>query len=191
MSRPPLTIDPPLSRSLRYGFGLFLALAAPCAVTTTLADATIWNGPLTTFTEPAGGTGTSPADQDRITPGVWLTRNTTQGLYNAATETGFTAFVSPADTKWAYGTLANYASLTYTDWEDWTGHNPPSIVDQQAVLHLVNEDIYMSVEFLSWGIRGSGGFSYLRSTASVPEPSSAALLVAALAFFRVWRLSRR
>ena len=42
-----------------------------------------------------------------------------QGIYNAATEAGFTHFFSPQNTAWSDGTLANYASLTYVDWDTW------------------------------------------------------------------------
>ena len=48
------------------------------------------------------------------------------------------------------------------------------MVGRPAVVHLITEDIYFSVDFLSWGGR-SGGFSYERSTLSVPEPSSSIL----------------
>lgn len=141
----------------------------------------IWNGPTITFTEASGANGSQPADQDRMTFNVWLTRNLTQGLYNAKTESSYTHFSSPADTAWAYGSLANYASLTYNNWETWNGHNPPSMVGQNAVLHLISDDIYLSVKFISWG-GSSGGFSYQRSTPSVvPEPSAALMMLAGLA----------
>ncbi len=145
--------------------------------------ATVWDGPITNFTKPNSADWTQPANQDRMTSGVWLTRNTTLGLFNAATETNYTHHSSPADTAWAYGTLANYASLTYRDWEDWfggrAGGGPPSTVGKPAVLHLVAEDIYLSIEFTSWGA-SSGGFSYQRSTPSVPEPSTGLILLAGL-----------
>src|ERR1017187_4125629 len=73
--------------------------------------ATIWTGPTTNFADAAGSDPTQPANQDRLTPGVWITRGSEQGIYNAATETGFTHFSSPQDTEWANGTTANYSTL--------------------------------------------------------------------------------
>ena len=144
------------------------------------AAATVWSGPIFTFTEPNFADWTQPANQDRLTPEDWITRDTTRGLFNAASESFYTKFSSPADTQWATGTLANYASLTYTDWQDWAGSHPPSTVGEQAVVHLIADDIYLSVKFDSWG-GSAGGFSYERSTPSiVPEPSAGSMLLMGL-----------
>ncbi|HXI69372.1 MAG TPA: PEP-CTERM sorting domain-containing protein [Verrucomicrobiae bacterium] len=133
----------------------------------------IWNGPVISFDHPAD-VGTSV--QDQLTPGVWLTRDLTQGLINAFTETAYTHVFSPQDTEWAFGSLADYASLGYANWETWNGGKPAfNIVGQPAVVHLISENIYLSLTFTSWGGLG-GAFSYDRSTPSaVPEPSVWAL----------------
>ena len=130
--------------------------------------ATIWNGPTTTFVNPAGADFTLATNQDRLTPNVWITRDTNQGIFNAKTEALFTHFLSPADTEWADGTITNYSSLTYTDWDTWAKNihlGPPNTVGVNAVLHLKSEDIYLNVQFTSWGGLG-GGFSWQRSTPS-------------------------
>jgi hypothetical protein len=77
--------------------------------------ATIWTGPLITFTQAAPYP--NPGDRDQLTPNVALTRadpsgSGTGGIFNALTETSFTKLVSPAGTKWAVGSLADYATLT-------------------------------------------------------------------------------
>src|SRR5882757_3488527 len=133
----------------------------------------IWDGPTINFTH-TNNAGTSV--QDQLTPSVWLTRDLTQGLINSATETAYTHVFSPQDTEWAYGALADYASLGYADWETWNGGKPAfNIVGQPAVVHLISENIYLSLTFTSWGGPG-GAFSYDRSTPSaVPEPSVWAL----------------
>jgi len=138
--------------------------------------ATVWNGPPITFTKASGADPNLPANQDRITPNVWITRGYSGGIYNAARETGFTHYLSPTNTEWANGTLANYASLNYTNWNSWVrGHpnpSPPSTVGVDAVVHLIAEDIYLSVRFTSWAaFGGGGGFSYVRSTAPPPTPT--------------------
>jgi len=135
--------------------------------------ATVWNGPLISFSKANSTDGTLPANQDRITPNVWIARSYSQGIYNAAKEPGFTHYLSPTNTEWANGTLANYASLNYTNWNSWVrGHpnsSPPATVGVDAVVHLIAEDIYLSVRFTSWAGPG-GGFSYVRSTAPPPTP---------------------
>lgn len=134
--------------------------------------ATVWNGPLISFTKASGANPSLPANQDRITANTWITRGGTQGIYNAAQEIRFTHYFSPTNTEWANGTLANYASLTYTNWNRWAkgvNPSPPSTVGVDAVVHLIAEDIYLSVRFTSWAGPG-GGFSYVRSTAPPPTP---------------------
>jgi hypothetical protein len=160
---------------------LALVLAAPLAGR---AAATIWNGPVTLFSKAGGADPTQAVNQDRLTPNVWITRGGIQGLYNAKTESVFTQFFSPADTEWANGTTANYAALSYTDWNTWAkgvNPSPPSTVGVNAVLHLISDDIYLDIDFTSWSVSG-GGFAYQRSTPTlVPEPAAGLLLLGGLA----------
>ena len=152
-------------RALRGAAFPLLAVVAPLT-----HAATVWDGPLITYSQP-GTDPTQAANQDRLTPNVSLTRNFNEGLFNAVKEAGFNRgdFSSPTDTEWAYGTLANYASHTYTTWTAMSGKNPPTMVGKQAVLHFISEDIYLSVKFTAWGGAGSG-FSYQRSTPAVVSP---------------------
>ncbi len=149
----------------------------------------IWNGPAINFTNAAGSDPTLPASQDRLTFNVWLTRGSTQGLYNAAVETIYSS-LSPVGTEWAYGALADYASLIYQDWVVWNGKRPPSMVGQDAVLHLIPDDVYLSIRFTSWNIR-AGGFSYTRSTPPVPEPSATLMLLLGMATIAAVRFYRQ
>jgi glucose/arabinose dehydrogenase len=126
--------------------------------------ATIWTGPRITRSNTDG--------VDQITPTVGITRGGTQGIYNSSQEPGFTHFLSPKDTQWADGTTANYSTLSYTDWNSWAklGHGgPPATVGVNAVVHLITDDIYIDIKFLSWS--SGGPYSYERSTpgsANVP-----------------------
>jgi hypothetical protein len=155
------------------------------------AQGIIWNGPSIDFVNVSGSDWSQPSSQDRLTSDVWLTRGPTRGLFNAALESGFTSFVSPVGTEWAFGTLDHYASLQYATWETWNSKDPPAMVGRDAVVHLVSDDIYLSIRFTFWGFRGSG-FSYTRSTElPVPEPSTAAIAVlgfTAVALFRAKRI---
>jgi len=126
---------------------------------------TIWTGTTTTFTKVNNADWTLEANQDRITNNVWITRANNGGIFNIVTEADYTGSSSPADTEWAIGTTANIGSLTFQNWEDTSGSNPPSLVNQDMVVHLITEDIYIDIKFLSWSSGGSGGgFSYERST---------------------------
>ena len=123
----------------------------------------VWTGSTITFDR-------STANEDQISPAVWITRGGAQGIYNnspnsiSGGESFYSHNVSPEDTEWAYGALTNYTNLTFQNWEGWNGKNPPSMVGQQAVLHLISEDIYLAIKFTAWSQR-SGGFVYERSTA--------------------------
>src|SRR5205085_10820409 len=125
---------------------------------------TVWNGPLITYTQPAPDP-SQAANRDQLTPKVSLTRAARSGMFNGVTETFYTRNVSPADTEWAVGSLANYATLTYTSWETAGGGRPVlNLPGQQLVVHLISDDIYLSLKFTYLGAQGAGGFTYDRST---------------------------
>ncbi len=137
--------------------------AAPPAHATQL-----WSGRTFAFAKAANADFTQAANQDRITPLVWITRGSTMGIFNIAQESAFTMNLSPKDTEWATGDAVNHASLTFKTWQVWTGNNPPGTIGVNAVVHLISEDIYLDIVFDSFGGAG-GSFSYHRAV----EPSTA------------------
>jgi hypothetical protein len=111
-----------------------------------------------------------------MTTGVAITRGSSGGLYNAVTESGATAGVSPKDTEWALGSLTDFATLTYGPCPLESGNRPPNDVGNTYVVHLVNENIYLSLTLTGWGGAGGSGdntFSYTRTTpaSSIPPPT--------------------
>ena len=141
-------------------------IAGLCAPMATEA-ATIWNGPLITFTQ-GSPYPNPPSDRDPLTPNVALTRTTVAGIFNVVAEAAFTKGVSPAGTEWAVGPLDDYAGLIYRDWTTAGGGNPVlNLPGQQLVVHLIADDIYLSLKFTALGGGGTGGFSYIRSTPAV------------------------
>lgn len=112
-----------------------------------------------TFTKP-------PGVSDNITPAVHITRGVSQGIYNSVTESGYTHYVSPADTEWS--SIFNTAqpdprTLSYYVWETAVGAYPPDMVGQVIYLHLISDDRYFEVHFTNWQSGGGGGgFSYKR-----------------------------
>jgi len=128
----------------------------------------VWSGRTFAFAKPSGADFTLPANQDRITPLVWITRGATQGLFNIEQEGAYVHYLSPAGTTWATGDAVNHSSLTFTDWDTWVqGYGgPPYTVGVNAVVHLVADDIYIDITFDSWVAVYGGGFSYHRGVAS-------------------------
>ena len=160
----------------------------------TFADPIIWNGPSITFTKPDFADWTLPANQDRLTNDVWLTRMTTRPLFNIAAEEFADPRTSPFDTEWAFGptqsgnpgpvTASNFANLEFAPFARALGNaiGDNALAYGPGVLHLISNDIYLDIKFTSWagGDDSPGGFSYIRSTpveAPIPEPSSAALVI--------------
>jgi hypothetical protein len=155
------------------------------------AEPIVWTGATTTFTKVAYADWTLPANQDRITPDVWLTRKTTGSLFNIFSESA-AGTNSPAGTEWAFGSAANWASLSFQPFITWNGNNPTTLVGKPAVLHLIPDNIYLDIMFTYWPdgkIVPGAPVTYERSTPSVPEPSSLAMLgilgIAAAGFW--WR----
>lgn len=116
-----------------------------------------------------------PENQDRISDTVWITRADQRGIFNIAAESAFSLTTSPFNTAWAFGSAADFQNLTFANWQTWHGGpsgGPPSTVGRDAVIHLIDQDIYLDIKFLSWsagpqgGGGGGGGFSYERSVCS-------------------------
>jgi len=135
------------------------------------AQGTIWNGPMTIFTKANGADWTQAANQDRITPNVWITRADTEGIFNIKQEIGYDKLTNtaPEDTEWAVGTTSSIGSLTFSTWKTAVGGNPSFNIGTDMVVHLITDDIYIDIKFLTWsqGAFAGGGFSYQRSTEPV------------------------
>jgi len=144
---------------------LFFALAAWTASPPVATATQIWSGTRLAFSKANNADWTAAANQDRITTNVWLTRKSTQSLFNIALESGYvTNTVSPAGTEWAYGTTADLP-LTFKPFVGWNGNNPSGVVGSNAVLHLIADDIYIDIKFTAWTQGGGGGFAYERAGA--------------------------
>lgn len=131
----------------------------------------VWQGATTTFTKSNGADWTLVENQDALTSNVILTRQDKRGLFNIVTEEEqvgiYSETLSPADTEWARGTIANgIDNLTFDRFVGTLGNNVGDfILDGPLVLHLISDNIYIDVTFTSWSMNDSGGgFSYERST---------------------------
>lgn len=138
-----------------------------------------WTGSTITFTKTNNADWTLEANQDRITNNVWITRANSQSIFNISdindTSSGDCRGTSPSDTEWAFGTIADGVGTLMFD--TFLGGNfadcaPPSVLNRNAVLHLITDDIYIDIKFLSWSSGGSGGgISYQRSTENAVDPN--------------------
>jgi hypothetical protein len=161
------------------------------------AQGVVWTGPMFSFTNTAGSNPALAENQDQLTEDVWFTRAAKKGIFNIAPgQENAYQFDSPRGTEWAVGALLDYASLTYTNWAacyGGQGNLLSNITATNAVVHLINSDIYLALTFTSWG-GSAGGFSYQRSTPlAVPEPSLGTLAlisVVSVVVFRCWRKSK-
>jgi hypothetical protein len=145
----------------------------------------VWSGYTYEFVRPDFA---DPYPSDKITPKVHFIRGNDQGLYNAILDTGWTGS-GPSGTRWATDinnagkTIAasNWQALQFGTWlaaYRGLGSLGFEIENRNAVVHLVEEDIYLDLRFTDWTQRNGGGFSYLRAEApAVPEPTTLLLLV--------------
>jgi hypothetical protein len=125
---------------------------------------TIWSGPKIEFIKQIDADPNDITNQDRITPSVSITRGNSGGqIYNIVLENEATKNTSPLGTEWAIGEISNISNLTFSSFRSAVG-SPKEVVGKGLVLHILEEDIYLSVEFKSWGQNQIGSFSYERST---------------------------
>ena len=130
-----------------------------------IVDGEIWDGATITFSKEPESDPTVEPNQDRITDKVWITRGNDGGqIYNAVTESSANKDLSPDGTKWALGTLDEVNELEFKNFRAAVGA-PKDVVGKDLVLHLVEDNIYLSVKFTSWSTSKAGGFGYERSTA--------------------------
>ncbi|MEN0048626.1 MAG: T9SS type A sorting domain-containing protein [Bacteroidota bacterium] len=148
------------------------------------ADAqTIWDGPKMTFTKPANADWNMEENQDRITDSIWITRRDRWSIFNIA-EGEITSKPSctanpgqPLGTRWAWGNTAegienlNFGNFLAPSFSNCKPGREGGMMDKDAVLHLVEEDVYIDIKFLNWTTRSQGAaLSYERSTK--PDVSS-------------------
>ena len=112
-----------------------------------LAAQTIWNTDMITFTKEAHTDWNLPENQDRITDEVWITRGNSMPIFNIFEEDYDLWGSSPADTKWAFGSIADgVENLLFDSWGHAINWYPPGTVDEPMVLFLVSDSIYIDIQ---------------------------------------------
>lgn len=111
---------------------------------------------------------------DEISPGLTLTRDNVQGIYNSAVEPEYdnSTYLSPLGTEWnsdGWGDLTGIGTRSYTTWRaalnNQVGNN---IVASELVMHDIANDRYYKFDFASWG-GSNGGYSYTRTEVTDPN----------------------
>jgi len=159
------------------------AIGAAIAGAASIANASVVYSGLDFTYEYAGfGDLSLEENQDRITDNVWIVRGLIRGIFNIAQEPAYqgsgNSGPSPVGTLWAFGTTADYDTLTYVPWATLHDGFPPGLIDQNVVVYLQDDDSYIDLMFTSWEGNGNGGaFSYVRSV--VPTPPTGALIALA------------
>lgn len=121
------------------------------------------------FSKADGADWTQADNQDRITDNVWITRANNGFIFNIAEDTAFQGGCNssmPSDTEWAMGSYSDgVENLNFGPLLDINDCEPPQMIGQDLVLHLITDNRYYDVTFTAWSIGetgGQGGFSYTR-----------------------------
>lgn len=132
---------------------------------------TVWSGPTINFTQGATAS-------DVLIPGtVAIERQPGSFLYNPFLDTFGPGDGTPSDTEWAFGTMDNHLALDYEAFSQMRAvaqslgqHVSDYFLGKSMVMHIINEDIYISVTFTAWPRFGGSTFSYTRSTPAAVAP---------------------
>ncbi|HEY5826484.1 MAG TPA: choice-of-anchor D domain-containing protein, partial [Cyclobacteriaceae bacterium] len=120
------------------------------------------------FAKAAYANWTLPANQDRISDNVKITRKDNQAIFNIASESAY-ASTSPANTLWVYGKSEDHTPGDYVTWATAVNNNPQGMVGNVISMHSILDDRYFDVTFDSYaGANTGGGFSYSRIERNVP-----------------------
>lgn len=152
------------------GLIFILLFAASCEEEPTLippnVERSIWNGPKITFTKADNADPNDPANQDRLTDNVALTRGNQGGqIYNALSESTANKSTSPAGTEWAVGSIEEINTLRFEPFRSAVD-SPQDIVGKDLILHLIEDDVYLEIKFTAWSAGRRGGFRYERSSSN-------------------------
>ena len=134
-----------------------------------------------------------------ITDGALIAPGLFQGLFNSVNEGAWDLVErdTPTGTEWAFAslngkpaagsvTMSNYKALNFSTWEASLGGMSTlagNILNRAGVVYITAEDIYLNIEFTSWGGGGSALFAYPRSTTPpVPVPAALPLLLSGIGY---------
>ena len=117
------------------------------------------------FSKSDGADPSLEENQDRLSDNVWITRgNSGAQIFNIKKRSSADKDSSPVGTEWSIGTIDQVSQLVFRDFRSTSQDKPKSLVGKNMVLHLLEDNIYISVKFSSWSSGKKGGFAYDRSS---------------------------
>ena len=148
-----------------------------CVGTPVQTGPTIWSCPEIVFTKEDNTDFNLPVNRDSLTPNVIITRASNGGqIFNFANgdqDRQFAAQTIPSGVEWAIGRTSDLDNLNFGGFREIIGRPRRNIVGLDLVMHLVEDDIFLNINFISWSRGGgtdgnntgeAGGFSYSRAT---------------------------
>lgn len=102
-------------------------------------------------------------NQDRISTGLWITRQDREGIFNLAVEDSYND-EAPGETLWAFGKSAGLNEEDYVPWRYAFDHDVDRMLNETMSIFLEPFHDYIEIDFHTWTPYGNGGgFSYTRS----------------------------
>lgn len=126
-------------------------------------DNNLWAAGPITFVKDDDADHTLEENQDQITENVIITRADQGQIFNIAVESSASKENSPVGTEWAFGSISEgIETLDFQKFRD--NGKPKTFENRPMVVHLLDDDIYIDITFLTWSENKNGGFSYERAT---------------------------
>jgi len=117
---------------------------------------------IVTFKKANGASPTVPANQDCITPEVCVTRASSQGLFNAYSESSYTGGTSPEGLEFAEGYVGQDA--TFAAWGDVI-EGGSSFAFVPYAMHAIADDLWFNLLDYYWQPQAEGGgFGWARAS---------------------------
>lgn len=132
----------------------------------TVSVSNIWRGRDVYFTKGTNDDWNDKAFQDSISSSTILTRANKQSIFNILSEQSYSE-TSPENTEWAIGNIDDIENLNFCKFSCLAQGRPNRLINTPLVLHLIEENIYLSIVLTYWGggqTNDPGAITYYRST---------------------------
>jgi hypothetical protein len=117
------------------------------------------------------------SEVDVISPGIQITRDGDDGIYNVVSEESYDSDVSPAGTLWNQDGWDNLTDVTTRQYLTFFtligGSLTQRVLGRQLVMQDTINNEYWKIQFTHWTPSGEGGgFSWVREKINLTQPQS-------------------